>query len=240
MSAQPAETVSLDNCDREPIHVPGHVQSHGALLAFDAQLRLQACSGNAERMLGFALPALGAGLDAPEFAAKPDVVQAIHDFAGRSHGASGLVERSELRAGERVFDLILHFNGRLVVAEFEERQAADREIRPFTTLANGALGRLRLQRTIDDLLNVAVTEIRALTGFDRVMAYRFRHDASGDIVAEDRRADLEPFLHRRYPAGDIPAQARRLYVINTLRLIADVGSAPVPVRTLGPEPLDMS
>lgn len=238
--AHVAEAVSLDNCDREPIHVPGHVQSHGALLAFDASLRLHACSENAGRMLGFALPALGAGLDAPEFAAMPDVVQTVGDFARRSHDAAGLAERSELQIGERVFDLILHFNGRLLVAEFEQRQPADRESRAFTTLANGVLGRLRLQRTIDELLNVAVTEIRALTGFDRVMAYRFRHDASGDIVAEDRRGDLDPFLHRRYPAGDIPAQARRLYVINTLRLIADVGSAPVPVRRLGHEPLDMS
>ncbi|WP_427914190.1 ATP-binding protein [Ramlibacter sp. MMS24-I3-19] len=234
------ESVNLDNCDREPIHVPGHIQSHGALLAFDAALRLAACSDNAERMLGFALPALGADLDAPQFAAWPHVTQAIGDFAQRSHGTSGLAERSEVQVGGRVFDLILHFNGRLVVAEFEERQPADREIRPFTTLANGALGRLRLQRTIDDLLQVAVTEIRSLTGFDRVMAYRFRHDASGDIVAEDCRPDVEPFLHRRYPAGDIPAQARRLYVINTLRFIADVGAAPVPVHTAGAEPLDMS
>ncbi|MBA2960553.1 MULTISPECIES: ATP-binding protein [Ramlibacter] len=234
------DPVSLDNCDREPIHVPGHIQPHGTLLAFDAARRLVSQSDNAQQMLGFALPPLGAGLDAPEFAAHPDVARAIGDFARRSHGASGLAERSELQVGERTFDLILHANGRLVVAEFEQRQPADREIRPFTTLANGALGRLRLQRTIDDLLNVAVAEVRALTGFDRVMAYRFRHDASGDIVAEDRRADLEPFLHRRYPAGDIPVQARRLYVINTLRLIADVGAVPVPVRNLGDEPLDMS
>ncbi|HZY17842.1 MAG TPA: ATP-binding protein [Ramlibacter sp.] len=232
--------MSLDNCDREPIHVPGHIQSHGALLAFEVSGRLVSRSDNAQQLLGFPLPALGAGLEAPEFAAQPGVVRAIRDFAARDHAASGVAERSELAVGDRIFDLILHFNGHLVVAEFEERQPADREIRPFTTLANGALSLLRAQRSIDDLLRVAVTAIRALTGFDRVMAYRFRHDASGDIVAEDRRADLEPFLHRRYPASDIPAQARRLYVINTLRLIADVGSAPVPVRGIGSEPLDMS
>ena len=52
---------------------------------------------------------------------------------------------------------------------------------------------------------MAVEQVRAITGFDRVMAYRFRHDDSGDVVAEARRDDLEPYLGRRYPAGDIPA-----------------------------------
>ena len=81
-----------------------------------------------------------------------------------------------------------------------------------------------------------------MTGFDRVMAYRFRHDDSGDVVAESVREDLDPYLGRRYPASDIPAQARRLYTINTLRLIADIGYTPVPLladaaRTA---PLDLS
>ncbi|MFS2026955.1 ATP-binding protein [Massilia sp. CT11-137] len=84
-------------------------------------------------------------------------------------------------------------------------------------------------------------QIREFTGFDRVMAYRFRGDDSGDVVAEARRDDLVPYLGQRYPAGDIPPQARRLYVLNTLRMIADVGYHAVPL--LGAEggaPLDMS
>ncbi|RZJ18510.1 MAG: GAF domain-containing protein, partial [Haliea sp.] len=91
-------------------------------------------------------------------------------------------------------------------------------------------------------LMLAVEELRRLTGFDRVMAYRFRHDESGDVVAESCDAALEPFVGRRYPASDIPAQARRLYIINTLRLIADVGAPPVPVLAApqADAPLDMS
>ena len=54
-------------------------------------------------------------------------------------------------------------------------------------------------------------DVRALTGFDRVMVYRFDRDWNGEVVAEDRRDDLEPFLGLRYPASDIPAQARALY-----------------------------
>ena len=83
---------------------------------------------------------------------------------------------------------------------------------------------------------------RQLTGFDRVMAYRFRHDDSGDIAAEDKIDALEPLVGRRYPASDIPAQARRLYLINTLRLIADVRAPTVDVIAADAAlpPLDMS
>ena len=85
--------------------------------------------------------------------------------------------------------------------------------------------------------------VREITGFDRVMAYRFRHDDSGDVVAEDRvpkRSD--PYLRSPLSRRDIPAQARRLYIINTLRLIADVGDAPVPIeaRRTTTTPLDLS
>ncbi|MCP6390998.1 hypothetical protein NL487_29160, partial [Klebsiella pneumoniae] len=74
-----------------------------------------------------------------------------------------------------------------------------------------------------------VQAVREMTGFDRVVAYRFRHDDSGDVVAESVHPDLDPYLGRRYPASDIPAQARRLYTINTLRLIADIGYTQVPL-----------
>jgi len=59
------------------------------------------------------------------------------------------------------------------------------------------------------------------------MAYRFLHDDSGEVVAEHINADLAPFLGQRYPASDIPQQARRLYVLNPVRLIVDAAYAPV-------------
>jgi light-regulated signal transduction histidine kinase (bacteriophytochrome) len=147
--------------------------------------------------------------------------------------------RHECAFAGRDFDLILHHSDAQTVAEFELRDPAT-EGDAFAIRAHRGIDRLRRQRNLEDLFSVAVQVVRELTGFDRVMAYRFRHDASGDVVAESVRGDMEPFLHRRYPAGDIPPQARRLYVINTLRLIADVGSQPVPVQGTDARPLDMS
>ncbi|RYF43651.1 MAG: GAF domain-containing protein [Comamonadaceae bacterium] len=240
MQAVPAQPpVTLDNCDREPIHVPGHIQSHGALLGFDDHRRLQWASANAAALLDCDLPQLGEAAGAAHFGGQAEVLEAVADaFAAGSDGAP---QQYEVVLNARTFDLIVHRSGDVAVAEFEPRDPAAQDPGAFAIKAHRGLDRLRRRRgDVQELLEAAVTEVRALTGFDRVMAYRFRHDASGDIVAEARSESLEPFLNRRYPASDIPAQARRLYVVNTLRLIADVRSTPVPLTGTTAQPLDLS
>ena len=76
------------------------------------------------------------------------------------------------------------------------------------------------------LLQSAAREARRLTGFDRVMIYRFLRDGSGSVVAEDKAEALAPFLNHRYPASDIPKQARELYLRNLIRVIPDVNYTP--------------
>lgn len=232
------EPVTLDNCEREQIQRLGHAQAHGALLAFDDHLRLVRASANAQALLGMPLPAFGRALpEAEHWTAIRDAVQ-LEAASPPQHPP--LPHEHEVALGGRVFDLIVHRLGDEVVAEFEPRTPRSAPPARFALEAHRSLDKLRRQRSIAALLDVAVEELRALTGFDRVMAYRFRHDASGDVVAEARIEALEPFLGRRYPASDIPAQARRLYTVNTLRLIADVRSEPVPVEGLREQPLDMS
>lgn len=230
-------TVNLDNCDREPIHIPGAIQSHGALLAVAPDGTLRWVSAGAADLLGVALPALDERLAEGHLGGDAEVQVAL--AGALEAGEEGMPPlQHEVTLGGRAFDLSVHRSGGLAVAEFEARRPG-MEPGAFAIRAHRGLDRLRRGRSVQELLELAVTEVRALTGFDRVMAYRFRHDASGDIVAEARDEAQEPFLGRRYPASDIPAQARRLYVSNTLRLIADVRSTPVPLQGSGP-PLDLS
>ncbi|MFX7506787.1 GAF domain-containing protein, partial [Acinetobacter baumannii] len=91
------------------------------------------------------------------------------------------------------------------------------------------IAQVQLHNDTASLLSNVTDELRRMTGYDRVMAYRFRHDDSGEVVAESRREDLESYLGQRYPASDIPAQARRLYIQNPIRLIADVAYTPMRV-----------
>ncbi|MGE0330746.1 MAG: GAF domain-containing protein [Ramlibacter sp.] len=233
--------VTLDNCDREPIHIPGRIQSHGVLVAFDTRGVVTHLSVNAQALLGAAAPRMGQALAETLFAADP----AMHAAVQQCFEADGVhVQQVALETviGERTFELVGHRLGGRVTMELELCLAPGKSFADHAFQGHRALNRLRGQRGISELLEAAVQEVRTITGFDRVMAYRFRLDGSGDIMAEARRDDLEPFLGRRYPASDIPAQARRLYTINTLRNIADVGSVTVPVQAAPgqDEPLDMS
>ncbi len=243
MPQQPRPEVTLENCASEPIHIPGLVQAHGALLAFDMQGMATHVSASARALLGDTTPAAGETLVPAHFEALADVHELLQEAMDADPlSDNGQAGSTEVRLNGWLFDLIVHRSGGMAIAEFELRPATRDEVAGFALKAHRAMDKLKRQTSIDALLGLAVNSVRQLTGFDRVMAYRFRHDDSGDVAAEDKVAELEPFAGRRYPASDIPAQARRLYVINTLRLIADVQADPVAVTAASAAlpPLDMS
>jgi len=239
--AQPAAAlpVTLDNCDREPIHIPGSIQPHGVLLALDAQGRVRHVSANSA-LLADGDIAPGTLLQDTPLHAHDALWQLVQDGLRALASQDELPMPLECQLQGRTWDVVPHLSQGLLVLEFEERAADTGELSGFATRAHRAMERLRRTRPIDELLQLAADELRQLTGFDRVMAYRFRHDHSGDVVAEARAPQLDEYKGRRYPASDIPAQARRLYVANTLRLIADVRAAPVPLHSDGEAPLDLS
>jgi light-regulated signal transduction histidine kinase (bacteriophytochrome) len=236
-----AAPLDLSNCEQEPIHIPGRIQSHGVLLAFGADGRLSHRSANAAAMLGGLAPALGQPLADTCFMADPAMHGLVQECMAAEADESQPVAIAVELAG-RHYELIGHCQGAQLLLELELLGNEAALLADDAFKGHKALVRLKRQRSVDDLLAVAAQEVRALTGFDRVMAYRFRHDDSGDVVTEARDASLEPFAGRRYPASDIPAQARRLYLLNTLRTIVEVGSSAVPIEAqdAGATPLDLS
>jgi light-regulated signal transduction histidine kinase (bacteriophytochrome) len=242
-SPSPSESgpLTLDNCAQEPIHIPGSIQPHGALLAFDAQGRLSHASANAAALLGWQ-PEFGQALRPTDLEGHAGVHALIAQALDDIQHVDAIPVSAEVRLNGQAFDVVAHAHQGLVICEFELRDGNADEIASFAQKAYRSLDVLKRQRSELRLLEGAVQAIRDITGFDRVMAYRFRHDDSGDVVAESVREDLDPYLGRRYPASDIPAQARRLYTINSLRLIADLGYTPVPLLADAAHaaPLDLS
>jgi len=230
-----ARGVDLTTCDREPIHVPGAIQPFGALIAVDAEARLVFRSRNAPALLPD-LPALGAPLAAPY----RELVQTLLTARDVPVELSPL----ELRVGRQLFDVVAHRSADTLVLELEPRHADAPQLMSFALQAQRGLERIQRHHSLDALLDVATEELWTLTGFDRVMAYRFLHDDSGHVVAERSRPGLETFLGLRYPATDIPVQARRLFALNRLRFIPDLSYQPVPIEPeCGPDtsrPLDLS
>lgn len=240
-----AEEIDLVQCAREPIHVPGRIQSHGVLLALEEPaLIIRQISANAEAFLGRpAAQLLGSSLT--EFL-RPEQLGALRAHLELPNLADvnplSLTIRNPF--GDASFDAILHRSGGLLVLELEPASAAPSSFQGFYHLVRGAVSRLRNATTIDELCDVAVEEVRRITGLDRVMVYAFDTAWNGTVVAESKLEDLEPWLGLHYPASDIPGQARRLYTINWLRLIADVNGVPSPLipaeNPLTGQPLDLT
>jgi chemotaxis family two-component system sensor kinase Cph1 len=141
------------------------------------------------------------------------------------------------------FDAIAHRSGDLVFVEFEP-SSADRELSAphLYRLVQQSIHRLELSNSVEQMCNECAKQIYEISGFDRVMVYRFDEQWNGQVVAESKREEIEPFLGLNYPASDIPKQARELYTKNWLRFIPD--RSYQPARVLAAEdalgPLDMS
>ena len=223
-----APKVDLTNCDREPIHIPGSVQPHGVLLVLDADYNVVQASRSVEAHLGFTAEAvLGNRLSTLIVAEDAqEVVDRIADGPLELHPVYLTSIRAQ--AVETVFDAIVHRNkdGLLVL----ELEPTDLNAAPdLHRTVQSVLVNLRGPGTLRHLCDYIAQQVRRMTGFHRVMVYRFDDQWNGKVVAEAKVEDVEPFLGLNYPASDIPKQARELYVKNWLRFIADRDYVPSPV-----------
>jgi light-regulated signal transduction histidine kinase (bacteriophytochrome)/ActR/RegA family two-component response regulator len=96
-----------------------------------------------------------------------------------------------------------------------------------------------LSRATDSLplreaLDGMVRNLRAICSFDRVMAYRFRPDGSGEVIVEARSLAIGSYLNLRFPSFDIPKSARDIALEQPTRIIADTSAPPVPIIALDP------
>ncbi|WP_405664269.1 ATP-binding protein [Streptomyces sp. NBC_01166] len=235
----------LSECVREPIHRLGMIQSHGTLLAVEADTgTVDTAALNTGSLLGIAAEELVGGpitrVLTPEHWAEALEVGAQHDAASLVLPVS-----IEVAGTPRMFDVTAHRQGPLLVLECESRAVAAPHFAHFYQGVRRALTRLRSSTTAAECCQAAAREIRALTGFDRVVAYRFDgENGPGEVVAEEVTEGREPWLGLWFPASDIPPQARRLYRDNWIRVIADVDDTSVglhpPLRADSGEPLDLS
>jgi len=219
--------VDLTNCDREPIHIPGNVQPFGFLIALQSDFTICMASGNVAEYLGcgpaemFQKP-----VDRVISRTAVDAIRARVDYL-TGPDATERIFGVALQDGGKPFDLAIHFSGAYLVIEAEPSV-----IEPDVNsgeMVRLMLARLRKTNGILELAQEATRQVKILTGFDRVMVYRFHADGSGEVISEVAGAGLETFLGLHYPASDIPAQARTLYVRNWLRIIADINARPVPL-----------
>jgi diguanylate cyclase (GGDEF)-like protein len=241
----PEEEVDLSNCDREPIHIPGAIQPHGVLMTLtEADGVVRQCSENVLGMLGRPASEL-VGRSLSEVLGE-SAAAAVAELAGRPADGelpvTPVVVRRRPGEAPGAHQLRLHRSGGLLVAELES-QTEGVDPTQFVREVSAAMTGMQGVSGVADVSLRAAEEVRRLTGYDRVMVYRFDADGHGEVIAEARDPRLETFLGHHYPATDIPRQARALYLRQTLRLIVDVDYEPSPIwprdNPLTGEPLDL-
>lgn len=228
----------LSNCEREQIHLAASIQPHGALLVVREpdQVIVQA-SANAAAFLGLTTQVLGERLDA----VSPDLARQLSEHLGERLDVLPIPLRCHAGADVTAFDALSHRppGGGLVVELERAGPTLDLDTDVTRTLRTIAAA-----SSIRALCDETALIFQSLTGYDRVMVYRFDDDGHGEVLSEEKRATLEAFLGNRYPASDIPQIARRLYERNRIRVLVDVEYAPVPLEPrLSPitgQDLDMS
>ncbi|WP_285008457.1 ATP-binding protein [Pedobacter faecalis] len=235
-------TVDLTNCDREPIHIPGKVQSHGCLIAVDGESHLITyASENVQTYLNVSAKDL-LGKHIGELSGSFSQGSQEVDFPalikiGRTQQSFDAVNPYRLLVNGEAAYLVIHQSATDFVLEFEPA-TLEYDIQ---NVIGRSVSEILANKTLAGLLHNAAREVKNIIEYDRVMIYKFQEDGHGEVVAEVKNDDLEPFFGLHYPASDIPKQARELYKLNYTRIIADVNAEASPILTFEPnKPLDLT
>jgi chemotaxis family two-component system sensor kinase Cph1 len=237
---------TLATCDSEPVQTPGCIQAHGALLVLRlGDLQILQASENTLQHLGEETSSLLGQPIARVIGAAH--AARLHDMLARDTLDRGAAYAFTLppRAGRAALDVCLHICSGVAVLEFEstgrsEYRAGD----DFFMLVKNAVGRLQAPVSVRGFCQEVTKEVRAITGLDRVMVYRFHADHHGEVIAESKHDALDPWLGLHYPAADIPQPAREIFKRIWIRPLPDAAGPLVELVPLAnPEtglPLDMT
>ncbi len=216
----------LSNCEREQIQLAGSIQPHGALLVVqEPDLVVVQASRNAASFLKIEQDILGNTLRD----LGGDLADRIQPHLEDDLDTIPMAVRGNLGDHGTSFDTLIHrlTEGGLVI----ELEPVGPPITPSENIQD-ALKSLLPCTSIRSLADATTVVFKDLIGFDRIMVYRFDDEGHGEVYAEEKNRDLEPFLGNRYPASDIPQIARELYIRNRIRTLVDVEYEPTPLDPL--------
>ncbi|MCE8007774.1 HWE histidine kinase domain-containing protein [Aestuariivita sp.] len=226
---------AVENCSRDPVHIPGKIQAFGMMIATDAGFNQilfisQNISG-AQDLVGAPVSAFFS----------VEEIHAIRNAVGSETIESQRIVTINKHINDLHCQLSLHAKGDHILVECIPEQIDP--MAKFGILERARdflLGQLDFA-DLDAFLEDATTRLRAINDYDRVMFYRFLPNGSGEVIAEALNPTVESYLGLRFPPSDIPVIARKLYAKTPIRVLADVPSEDVPVLGVeGAETLDMS
>lgn len=242
------QNINFADLEQQTIHLSGQIQPHGVIFVLEEpELKILQVSKNTSTVFGIT----------PENMVQKTLEDILDSFQVEKLKAAVAEENQDFlnptklwarKKGDEfiVFDGIFHRNpdGFLIL---ELEPAISQENIPFLSfyhLARASINQLETTSNLKEFCQIIVNEVRKVTGFDRVMLYKFDEDGHGAVIAEEKNENLESYLGLHYPESDIPKVARKLFSSNWIRLIPDAKSQPVQLfPTINPvsqNPLDLT
>lgn len=209
------------------IHIPGSIQPHGVLIALSLSLLIEQVSENVEEFLNikpeFLLnqPLLTL-FDAEQMRALQDLLSITED-ASTSSNIFKLTFDTSL--GEKYFDVTVYKSQTNIILELEPTLSkTEMSFLNFRSLIGDIIPQIQQTSKLNNFTSLVVNTVKNITGFDRVMIFRFDPSGTGSVIAEAKEEELESYLGLHYPQTDIPEAARKLYARGLLRYIPNLNA----------------
>ena len=221
--------LTIANCDSEPVQTPGCVQAHGALLVLRlSDLHILQASENAAAVLGHAAEQLLGQRICTVIGI--DGARRLRSFLDQEAADCNpaylmTLPTDHANTGAAVLDVSVHTIDGVAVVEFEATSHTFEPKPDYYALVKTTLAKLQSSTSLLQFCEVVAHDIRALTGLDRVMVYKFHDDGHGEVLSESRRDDIPSWLGLHYPAEDIPKPARDIFTKTWIRPVSNVCGA---------------
>ncbi|MCJ8165039.1 GAF domain-containing protein [Pontibacter sp. E15-1] len=217
-------------CGSIPLHLVNLIQPHGVLLVLDTvDLRIMQASENVVQHFSMEMDSL---LEKPLSQFLPENQYSDLKAKVESQGFKDKIPFSLtflLQGQPKHFTALVHPKEAYVLVELEENDPDSTEA-SFIGLYQQikyVTGLLKQAGTTQEVADIAATEVKKLTSFDRVLLYQFDPQWNGIVIAQAKEPDMDDYMDLRFPASDVPKQARDLYFSNPYRLIPTRSYEPV-------------
>lgn len=215
--------LNLASLKQPSLDILTKIQSHGVLLVLqEPDLTILQVSNNTGMAFGMAADrVLGQPLDRilDEFQVDQFKTRLVADNLDPINPSKVWVRKS----GDDylVFDAVFHRSADgFLVLELEPAQTNENiPFLSFYHLAKASIGQLAATANLHTFGRIVVGEVRKVTGFDRVMLYKFDDDGHGAVIAEAKLDEMESYLGLHFPESDIPQPARKMFLSNWIRVI---------------------
>jgi chemotaxis family two-component system sensor kinase Cph1 len=211
-------------CGNLPLHNINMIQPHGYLIVVDIQsLNIIQVSENCAELMDIAAPDLiNTSIDI--------YISDIEAMVGKL--SNGILDKVPFYVKlkpkpQHEFLALSHVKGtNLLIELFATTGQRVSFVDVFQSLKLG-FGEIVLTKTVEDLGNQVVLLLKRISGFERVLMYKFDDEWNGKVIAECKAEDQQSYLGQQFPASDIPKQARAMYARNAYRLIPHREYTPV-------------